>query len=159
VVRPTVFAMTSPLPVMTPQAQAHGIAAITVEDFRWGRCDIKATGLLANVLMKQQAADAGAQEALIVSDGNVLEGSSTRVLAVFGTTLVTPPNSPHILPGTTRDAALEYARELLTSEIRPIELAELRRADEIMLAAATRDLLPVGKLDGQPVGDGKPGRY
>src|SRR5690606_30312199 len=81
---PTVFAMASPLPTLSLKEREQGLAAITVEDFRWGRCDIKSTALLANVLMKQRAVDAGAQEAIIVRDGEVLEGSSTSVFAVFG---------------------------------------------------------------------------
>src|SRR5262249_1746300 len=76
-VTPCVFAMALPLAPMTDELRANGLVAITVEDFRWGRCDIKSTSLLANVLMKQQAADAGAQEAIIVRDGDVMEGSST----------------------------------------------------------------------------------
>ena len=101
--------MASPLPVLTPSCANSGMAAITVEDFRWGRCDIKTTALLANVLMKQQAADAGAQEAIIVRDGEVLEGSSTSIFVVQQWRGRTPPNSHAFCPGTTRDVALELA--------------------------------------------------
>lgn len=80
VVKPSVFAMASPLPVFSEQQRNEGLSAITVQDFRWGRCDIKSTALLANVLMKQQAVDAGANEAIILRDDEVLEGSSTSVL-------------------------------------------------------------------------------
>jgi D-alanine transaminase len=155
---PTVFAMASPLPVLSPELRERGLTAITVEDFRWERCDIKTTALLANVLMKQQAADVGAQEAIVVRNGEVLEGSSTSVLAVLGGTIVTPPNDHRILPGTTRDAALELAAALsLTTTIRRISIDELRNAEEIWLAAATRDIIPVTRLDGRIVGSGKPG--
>jgi D-alanine transaminase len=156
-VTPTVFAMASPLPVLTEELRAKGLSAITVEDFRWGRCDIKSTALLANVLMKQQAADAGAQEAIIVRDGEVLEGSSTSIFVVLQGKVVTPPNSRRILPGTTRDAALELAQLDLPVEIRPVTADELRRADEVWLSAATRDVIPVGRIDGRPVGEGRPG--
>ena len=98
-VTPGVFAMASPLPTLTDELRANGLSAITVEDFRWGRCDIKTTALLANVLMKQRAADAGAQEAIIVRDGEVLEGSSTSVFVVSKGVIATPPNSSRILPG------------------------------------------------------------
>ena len=108
-VTPGVFAMAAPLPALTDELRANGLSAITVEDFRWGRCDIKSTALLANVLMKQHAADAGAQEAIIVRDGEVLEGSSTSIFVVSKGAIATPPNSSRILPGTTRDAALELA--------------------------------------------------
>lgn len=156
-VKPTVFAMASPLPVFTDAQRATGLTAITVQDFRWGRCDIKSTALLANVLMKQQAADAGANEAIIVRDGEVLEGSSTSVFIVVGGVLVTPPNSHRILPGTTRDAALSLATDVMPVEIRSISIDELRAADEVWISAATRDVLPVTRVDGAPIGAGRPG--
>jgi D-alanine transaminase len=156
-VTPGVFAMAAPLPAMTDDIRTNGWAAITVEDFRWGRCDIKATGLLANVLMKQRAADAGAQEAIIVRDGDVLEGASTSIFVVNDGKISTPPNSNRILPGTTRDAALELANGTLPVEIRRIKLEELRSAAEVWLSASTRDVVPVTRIDGRPVGSGKPG--
>jgi D-alanine transaminase len=156
-VTPGVFAMALPLPAMTDELRENGLCAITVEDFRWGRCDIKSTSLLANVLMKQQAADAGAQEAIIIRDGDVMEGSSTSIFVVRNGTVATPPNSRRILPGTTRDAALELANGAMPVQIRRISVEELRRADEVWLSAATRDVLPVTKIDGSPVGTGKPG--
>lgn len=156
---PTVFAMVSPLPVLSEELRERGLNAITVEDFRWGRCDIKATGLLANVLMKQQAARANAQEAIIVSNGEVLEGASTSVLAVLGGVLVTPPNSHRILPGTTRDVALELAAADMPCEVRLLRLDELRAADEVWICAATRDVMPVTRIDGRAIGDGRPGPH
>ncbi|HMN44462.1 MAG TPA: D-amino acid aminotransferase [Povalibacter sp.] len=156
-VRPTVFALASLLPVFTAEQLEKGLSAMTVEDFRWGRCDIKSTALLANVLMKQQAIDAGAQEALIVRDGEVLEGSSTSVFIVRDGVLVTPANSHRILPGTTRDTALELATGMIPIEIRSIAVDELSSADEVWIASATRDVLPVTRIDGRPVGSGKPG--
>ncbi len=156
---PSVFAMASPLPVLQPALRTTGLSAITVEDFRWGRCDIKSTGLLANVLMKQRAAEAGAQEAIIVRNGEVLEGSSTSILIVKDGVLVTPPDSHRLLPGTTRDAALELASGHLPIEIRSVSLEELRAADEVWLAAAPRDVLPVTRIDGGAIGTGKPGPH
>ncbi len=117
-VAPAVFAMAAPLPALTPEQREKGLAAITVEDFRWGRCDIKTTALLANVLMKQQAAEAGAQEAIIVRNGEVLEGASSSVFVVLSGAVITPPNSRSILPGTTRDAALEIAEGVTPIRIR-----------------------------------------
>jgi D-alanine transaminase len=156
-VEPTVFAMASPLPALTDEIRERGLSAITVEDFRWGRCHIKATALLANVLMKQQASDANAQEAIIVRDGEVLEGSSTSVFVIVNSTVATPPNSHRILPGTTRDAVLELAHGRLPMEVRPIGVAELRSAQEVWLSAATRDVLPVTSIDGRSIGSGRPG--
>lgn len=157
VVKPSVFVMACPLPTLSDEQRANGLAAITVDEFRWGRCDIKSTMLLANVLMKQQAREAGAQEAIIVKDGEVLEGASTSVFAVIDGVLVTPPNSRRILPGTTRDAALDVIGTQFPVEVRRIRLDELRRAEEIWISAATRDVLPITKLDGVAVGTGKPG--
>lgn len=156
-VEPGVFVMASPLPAFTEEHRTNGLSAITVEDFRWGRCDIKTTALLANVLMKQQAADAGAGEALIVRDGEVLEGSSTSVFIVANGVLTTPPNSHSILPGTTREAALALAAGVVPVEVRKIPLEELRRADEVWISSATRDVLPVTRIDGRAVGTGRPG--
>jgi D-alanine transaminase len=154
---PTVFAMCSPLPELTPDNREHGLSAITVQDFRWGRCDIKSTMLLANVLMKQAASEASANEAIIVSNGQVLEGSSTSVFVVTHGAIITPPNSQRILPGTTRDAVLELAQGNVPTQVRAISIDELQRAEEIWISAATRDVLPITKLDGKPIGSGKPG--
>lgn len=157
VIKPSVFAMASPLPVFSDQQRNEGLSAITVQDFRWGRCDIKSTALLANVLMKQQAADAGANEAIILRDDEVIEGSSTSVFVVSRGVLATPPNSHRLLPGTTRDAALSLATGVMPVEIRKISVQELRAADEVWISAATRDVLPVTRIDGVPVGTGRPG--
>jgi len=156
-VTPGVFAMAAPLPPLTDALRANGLSAITVEDFRWGRCDIKSTALLANVLMKQRAADAGAEEAIIVRDGDVLEGSSTSIFVVTDGQIATPPNSSRILPGTTRDVALELADGAMPVTVRRIGIDELRAADEVWISASTRDVLPVTRIDGRPVGSGKPG--
>lgn len=157
IVKPSVFAMASMLPVFTDEQRAKGLSAITVADFRWGRCDIKTTALLANVLMKQQATEAGANEALIVRDGEVLEGASTSVFIVSSGVLVTPPNSHRILPGTTRDAALSLAKGIMPVAIRSVSVDELRAAAEVWISAATRDVLPVTRVDGAAIGSGRPG--
>jgi len=154
---PSVFAMAAPLPTLSEEERLRGCAAITIEDFRWGRCDIKSTALLANVLMKQQAVDAGAQEAIIVREGEVLEGASSNVFVVSGGCISTPPDSPHILPGVTRDTARLLTRQSLPVQARRIGVAELRSADEVWISASTRDVLAVTMIDGQPVGSGVPG--
>jgi D-alanine transaminase len=157
--KPTVFALASQLPAMTTEQQEHGLSAITVEDFRWERCDIKATTLLANILMKQRAAEAQAQEAIFVRNGEVLEGSSTSVFVVRNGTVFTAPNGQKILPGTTRDVVLELAQQLMPAQIRRIELSELFEADEVWIAAATRDVLPITRIDGRMIGSGRPGEW
>lgn len=154
---PSVFAMAAPLPALTPELRETGLSAITVEDFRWGRCDIKTTALLANVLMKQQAAEAGAHEAIIVRNGEVLEGASSSIFVVLQGAVITPPDSRSILRGTTRDAAVELAADATPVQTRKITVDELRSASEVWLSAATRDVVPVTSIDGRPVGEGRPG--
>lgn len=156
---PTVFVMASPLPQFSAEQREHGFAAITIEDFRWGRCDIKSTALLANVLMKQQAAEQGASEAIIIRNGEVLEGASTSVLAIVDGVLVTPPDGHSILPGTTREVALELAAGVLPIARRKLSVSELFAASEVWIAAATRDVLPVCRVDGQAIGTGVPGPW
>lgn len=157
-VNPLVFAMASQLPVNTPEMLARGLSAITIEEFRWGRCDIKSTALLANVLMKQRASEANANEAIIVRDGEVMEGASTSLFIVRDGKIATPPNSRRVLPGVTRDVAVELIAELaLPLAVRPMMLDELRNADEVWMAASTRAVLPITRIDGQAVGSGRPG--
>ncbi|HTE41251.1 MAG TPA: D-amino acid aminotransferase [Steroidobacteraceae bacterium] len=155
--KPTVFALCSPLPDLTDAIRESGVSAITIQDFRWRRCDIKSTMLLANVLMKQAAAEVGANEAIIVDGSNVLEGSSTSVYVIRHGVIVTPPNSIRILPGTTRDAVLELAKNVIPCAVRSIDIDELSKADEVWISAATRDVLPVTSIDGNAVGTGQPG--
>lgn len=154
---PTVFAFASPYPVPGTKALDDGLSAVTLEDIRWSRCDIKSIALLANVLLRQEAADRGADEALLVRDGLLLEGSSSSVLLCIGGTLVTPPNDQRILPGTSRDAVLELAQGWLPSQVCPLEARELASCDEIWIASAGRGVLPVTRVDGAPIGTGRPG--
>jgi D-alanine transaminase len=154
---PTVFAFASPYPLPSAKTLDEGLGAITLEDIRWARCDIKSIALLANVLLRQEAADRGADEALLVRDGLLLEGSSSSVLLCIGGTLVTPPNDHRILPGTSRDAVLELAQGWLPSQVCPLEARELASCDEVWIASAGRGVLPVTRVDGAPVGTGRPG--
>jgi D-alanine transaminase len=155
---PTLFAYTNALEPVTPALLEAGVAAITAADTRWSRRDIKSTALLANVLLKRLAVDAGAFETIMLEHGELTEGSSTTVHVISGGAVRTPPNGHHILPGTTREVVGELAARLgVATENRPIAEAELRAADEIWLAFSTRGLLPVTRLDGKPVGTGRPG--
>mgnify|MGYP001411196514 CR=1 FL=1 len=158
VVTPTVFGMSMPLVMPSAEVRERGIAAVTATDTRWSRCDLKTTSLLANVLLRQQAVDAGAGETILLRDGLLTEGSAASVLIVSQGTLIAPPQSHLILPGVTYDVVLELAAQHgLPSEIRPISEAELRTADEVWLLSSTKEVLAVTTLDGQPVGAGTPG--
>ena len=155
---PTVFAFTNVLDPVSPALLQDGVAAITAPDLRWARRDIKSTALLANVLSKKLAVDAGAFEAVLLENGELTEGSSTTVHVIERGEIHTPPNGHHILPGTTRDVVTELAaRTGIPSVSRRVTEEELRLADEIWLAFSTRGLVPVTRLDGKPVGHGKSG--
>jgi D-alanine transaminase len=156
-VAPTAFAFVSPYPPPAAAILANGLAAVTLDDTRWARCDIKSVALLANVLLRQEAQDRGGAEALLTRDGRVTEGSSSTIFIVRAGTLITPPNNHSILPGTTRDAVLELAAGMQPVEIRWFTVEEMRGAEEIWIASAGRGVLPVTKLNGQPVGSGAPG--
>ncbi|HEX3915016.1 MAG TPA: aminotransferase class IV [Steroidobacteraceae bacterium] len=156
--KPTVFAYCTELSPLSPALIEKGVAAITAADTRWARRDIKSTALLANILLKKLAADAGAFETILLENGGLTEGSSTTVHVVSGGVISTPPNSRHILPGTTRDVVTELADLLSIRNVSTaIPESALRGADEIWLAFSTRGVLPVTRLDGAPVGAGVPG--
>lgn len=156
--KPTLFAYCSQLEAPTPALLGSGVAAITAAETRWARRDIKSTALLANILLKKLAADAGAYETLMLEDGALTEGSSTTAHVVQGGVIYTPPNGHHMLPGTTRDVVTELADRLqIRCESVRVPEAQLRAADELWLAFSTRGVLPVTRLDGAAVGDGRPG--
>jgi D-alanine transaminase len=142
-------------------ALRDGVAVVTIPDIRWGRCDIKSVGLLPNVLGKQAALEAGAYEAWQVNaQGMVTEGTSTNAWIVTREgRVVTHPPGPQILNGVTRLTVLRLAAESqIAVEERPFTLAELKAAREAFLTSTSSHVLPVTRVDGAPVGDGKPGR-
>jgi len=155
---PTVFGFCAPLPPPGAEVVERGVACITTRDTRWARCDIKSVALLANVLLRQQAVEAGAGEIILLRDGLLTEASAATVEVVIDGEIRTPPNSPQILPGTTRSLIEELAdRHGLPRRVTAVSEAQLRAADEVWLTAATRGVIAVTTLDGQPVGDGRPG--
>ncbi len=155
---PSVFVMASPLLPLPEVHRNNGVRAILVEDFRWGRCDIKTITLLANVLLRQQAVDAGAFEAILVRGTQVTEGAASNVFIVRGGQLLTPPKGPLLLPGITRDLVCELASAngIPIQEV-ALTVEDLQGADEIWLTSSTKEVVPVTNLDGAPVGDGLPG--
>ena len=156
--QPTVFAYCAPLPRPPAEHVEHGIACVTARDTRWSRCDVKSVALLANVLLRQLACDAGAQETILLRDGFLTDASASTVHVVRDGVLRTPPDSQWILPGTTRSVVEELATRIgLEWVATAVSEAELRTADEIWLAAATREVSAVTRLDGRPVGAGVPG--
>ena len=157
-VRPTVFVSTSPIPPVAGDAGDIGISAITLDDIRWQMCHVKAITLLPNVLLKQQARDAGSDEAILIRDGEATEGAASNLFIVEDGVLVTPPTGPCLLPGITRDLVLELARaNAVPCREEAISRERLAHADEVWLTSSTREIMPVCRLDGRPVGPGRPG--
>lgn len=157
-IAPTVFAVAKPIKPRQPEIAERGVACITRPDIRWLRGEIKSISLVAAVMMRREAADAGALETLMVRDGMVTEGAVSNVFMVSDGALVTPPTGHLLLPGITRQLALELAREhAMPFREQPIPIETLRAADEIWLSSSTREVLPVTLLDGAPVGSGRPG--
>jgi D-alanine transaminase len=155
---PTVLAMAWAAKPRDPAIAQQGIAAITLDDNRWHRCDIKSIALLGNVLLRQQAEDVGAGEAILIRDGLVTEGSSTNPFLVMDGEILTPPKSDQVLPGVTRELLLEIAREAgIPCAERAISRDELETADEIWIASSSREVQPVTRLDGIPISEGVPG--
>lgn len=155
---PTVLVMAKPMKVRDPVIAERGVAAVTRDDIRWLRCDIKATALLAAVLLRQSAEEAGAEEAILVRDGMALEGSTSNLFMIRDGGLITPPKGPLLLAGITRDLVLELAAvaQIPIAE-RAIAVEELRTADEVWISSSTREVMPVTRLDGVSVGSGHPG--
>jgi D-alanine transaminase len=155
---PTVFMMSNPL-VPPPARQVEsGANAITARDNRWLRCDIKSISLIGNVLLRQLSAEAEAAETILFRDGHLTEASASNVFIVKRGVIVSPPKSELILPGITYDVVVELAREAgLPLELRAVTEAEVRAADEIWVSSSSKEVLAIVTLDGERVGDGKPG--
>jgi len=157
-IEPTVFGFCAPLPLPSAQLLEQGVACITASDTRWARCDIKSVALLANVLLRQQASEAGAAEVILLRDGNLSEASASSVEIIIDGEILTPPNSQRLLPGTTRDLIEELADQNgIARRVAAVTESQLRSADEVWLTAATRGVIAVTTLDGKPVADGRPG--
>lgn len=134
------------------------MAAITDEDLRWLRCDIKSLNLLYNVMTKQRAYEAGAFEAILLRDGVVTEGTSSNVYAVINGTVRTHPANRLILNGITRMNILGLIEKNgIKLDETPVSEEELKQAEEIFISSTTAEIIPVVTLDGQSVGSGKPG--
>ena len=156
---PSIYAYTNPLLPVSDYIIKNGIKAITLEDIRWLRCDIKAITLLPNVMMKIAAKQQGADDAILINrDGLISEGTASNVFIVQNGKLLTPPTSNKILPGITRLVIENIARDHnITRLEQELTLTDLEKADEIWLTSSTKDALPVCQLNGKAVGTGKPG--
>ena len=157
-VAPTVFMMAGPLKPVPAEQIENGVAAVSLVDNRWLRCNLKTTSLLANVLLRQAAVEAGAAECVLFRDGFLTEGSASNIFAVKAGKVLAPPKSNLILPGITYDVILDLAREGgVPVDVRPIPEDEARGADELWLSSSSKEVLAITTLDGKPVGNGRPG--
>jgi D-alanine transaminase len=161
-IEPTVFMMATPMKPPTPEQRHQGVACVTARDFRWERGDIKTTSLLANVLARQMSADHGAAETLLFRNGFLTEGSASNAWVVHEGAVLGPPKSEHLLEGIRYDLIRDLCEEEgIAYNLRPIPEAEVLAADEVLLSSASKEVLPVTAIDGDPVGHGalrgKPG--
>jgi len=161
-VEPTVFMMANPMKPPTAEQRHHGVACVTARDFRWERGDIKSVSLLGNVLARQMSADHGAMETIMFRDGFLTEASGSNVWIVHEGALLGAPKSEHVLEGIRFDLLRELCEEAgIAYNLRPIPEADVRSADEVLISSATKEILPVTRLDGEAVGHGalrgKPG--
>ncbi|MCA6110988.1 D-amino-acid transaminase [Bradyrhizobium cenepequi] len=158
-VKPTLVMFTAEKDIVGSPAAKTGINVITVPDIRWERRDIKSVALLAQVLAKQAAAEAGAGEAWMIQDGKVTEGgSSSAFILTQDDVIVTRQNGSEILPGCTRKAVVALAEERqLRVEERAFSIEEALAAKEAFITSATVFVQAVVSIDGKKVGSGKPG--
>jgi D-alanine transaminase len=161
-IAPTVFMMSNPMKPPTAEQRHGGVACTTARDFRWERGDIKSISLLGNVLARQMSADHGAVETIMFRDGWLTEAAACNVWIVKDGAFLGPPKSEHVLEGIRVELLHELCEEEgIAYNLKPISEADVRSADEVILSSATKEVLPVTKLDGEPVGHGalrgKPG--
>ena len=161
-VEPTIFAFAFKIkdPEPADRTQAHQYSMITTEDLRWQRCHIKSTALLGNVIHYQEGHAAGADEAMLFNaKGELTEGSSTNVFIVKDGVVATPVQDNQILPGITRRIVLDSLKAdgSIKVEERIITMDEVRAADEVWITSSSKEIAPVTKLDGKPVGNGEVG--
>ncbi len=157
-VTPTAFAMSNPLQAVPEKYKIEGAAAITLPDIRWQNCNIKAITLLPNSLLKQQALEAGALEALLIRDGHLTEGAASNAYVVIDGTIYTAPKDEKVLPGITREVVIEIARaNNMPLREEAVSESQLKQADEVWVSSSTKEVVPITLLDGEPVGNGIPG--
>lgn len=159
--KPSVIAFTIHNSYPTQAEKEKGLSALIVEDYRWMRCNIKATSLLANILLNDEAVSSGYDTAILTRDGVITEGSSSNVFMVDKNDIIkTPPLTNYCLPGITRQLAIELINEskLQFSE-EAFTTAELFAAKEIWITSTTKEIFPVTRLDDIKINKGVPGEY
>jgi D-alanine transaminase len=152
---PTVVAIARPARTVRPRPI---LRAVTASDDRWARCYLKTTALLPNTLARERARRLGADDAIFVRDGFIMEATAANVFVVFKDRLVTPPLTNYILAGITRDAVLELAESNgITTVEEPVSAHLIYEADEVFITGTNSELGPVVAVDGRTIGTGQPG--
>ncbi|MEO7953597.1 MAG: D-amino acid aminotransferase [Polaromonas sp.] len=155
---PTVFIMVNPMKLPSEQQRAQGVACVTADDFRWEKAHIKSTSLLGAVFSRQISVDAGALETVMFRGDYLSEAAASNVWLVKDGKVMGPPRDHLVLEGIRYSLIEEICRAAgIGFELRRISRAEVLVADELLLSSATKEVLPITLLDGQPVGNGKPG--
>jgi D-alanine transaminase len=153
---PTVFVMVSDMKLASAAQREQGVACVTADDFRWEKAHIKSTSLLGAVFSRQISADAGALETVMFRDGMLSEAAASNVWVVKDGMLMGPPKDHLVLEGIRFGLLEDICREQgIAFELRRITRAEVLDADELLLSSATKEVLPITTLDGQPVGHGE----
>ncbi len=157
-ITPTVFAMTNKMTQPTAADRANGVQCVTADDFRWKKAHIKSTSLLGSVFARQIGADAGANETVMFRDGYLSEGAAANVWVVKGGKVFGPLKDNLVLEGIRYGLIEQLCAEAgIPFELRRIPREEVFAADELLLSNASKEVLPITRLDDQPVGNGKPG--
>ncbi|MDP3700557.1 MAG: D-amino acid aminotransferase [Hylemonella sp.] len=155
---PTVFVMTNAMKLPAESLRQNGVSCVTADDFRWEKAHIKSTSLLGAVFARQISVDAGAAETIMFRDDWLSEGAASNVWIVKNGLLLGPPRDNLVLEGIRYGLLEEICKMYdIPFELRGISRQEVLAADEVLLSSATKEVLPVTRIDDQPVGDGRPG--
>ncbi len=157
-ITPTVFVMINTMKLPSEAMRSQGVACVTADDFRWEKAHIKSTSLLGAVLARQISFDAGATETIMFRDGFLSEAAASNVWVVKNGKVLGTPKDNLVLEGIRYGLIEDICRARgIPFELRRLSREEVRNADEVLLSSATKEVLAVTRLDGQPVGAGQPG--
>ena len=157
-ITPTVFVMSNKMSVPSEAVRQQGVACVTADDFRWEKAHIKSTSLLGAVFSRQISFDAGATETVMFRDGYLSEAAASNVWVVKNGKLLGTPKDNRVLEGIRYGLIEELCQQQgIGFELRRISRAEVLQADELLLSSASKEVLAITTLDGQPVGNGRPG--
>jgi D-alanine transaminase len=159
-IKPTVLAFTQEKKIIDSESAKNGIKVMTLDDMRWKRCDIKTTQLLYASMAKTEATEKGFDDAWMLREGYVTEGSSSNAWIIKGKTIMTRQSDNLILSGITRDAIFKCAKDLGYEVVtKNITLPDAQSAHEAFITSATACVMPVVKINANQIGDGKPGKF